>query len=68
MVLNGDLGAHAANFSGEHEAVFENILGNHGIAACNRGEQHELRLQIGGKPRMRQRLNIGRQKRLYAKP
>ena len=67
MVFNGDFGTHAADFSGEHEAVFENILGNHGVAVRDRGEQHELRLQIGGETRMRQRLNIGGQKRTLAR-
>ena len=59
MVFNGDFGTHAADFSGEHEAIFENILGNHGVAVRDRSEQHELRLQIGGEAWMRQRLNIG---------
>ena len=58
MVLDGDVRAHAHELAGEHEPVLEHVLGDDGHAVGERGQQHELRLQVGREARMRQGLNI----------
>src|SRR5271157_412525 len=46
--FNLDVGAHAHQFQGVHEAVFENVLRNDRRALGLRGQRHELCLTVGG--------------------
>ena len=60
MTLDADVGAHAADLVGEHEAVLEHVLGDDAVALGDRHERHELRLHVGGKAGVWQRLHVDR--------
>ena len=65
MILDSDIGSHADKLACKHEAVLEHVLGDDRYALRARGQQHELRLKVGGKPGMRQRLQVdGSQRRV----
>ena len=50
--LQPDVGAHARQFLGVHEAVFEDRFGDDGDPLGLRHQRHVLRLQIGGEAGM----------------
>ena len=58
MALDTNIGTHAPQLRGKHEAIFKNVLGDDGAAVGKRVENHNLRLHIGGEARERQGLDI----------
>ena len=53
-----DVGSHAQQFLHVHEAVFKNLLGNHGSSTCLGHQGHELGLQISRESRVWGGVNV----------
>ena len=58
VALGADVGAHPVQLVHEHEPALEHVLG-HDARPVGRGEErHHLRLEVGRKPRIRERHEI----------